>query len=144
VLDTNVLVSGIIVTHGPSAQIMDAVRDGHVHLIISPTLLDEFQDVIQRPRITRKYPALQERLAPLLGFLYTTPILVPGVPSQRFVPDDPDDDWIVACAIEGQANFIVSGDPHLQALKEVRGIQVLTPRRFVDEILRKRVLPSSA
>ncbi|MFQ5344156.1 MAG: putative toxin-antitoxin system toxin component, PIN family [Anaerolineae bacterium] len=135
VLDTNVLVSGVIVTHGPSALILDAVRDGHLHLVVSPALLDEFEEVISRPRITRKYPALLERLDPLLEFLYTMTILVPGVPSQPFVPDDPDDDWIVACALEGKANFIVSGDAHLHTLGKVHGVRVVTPRQFVHDIL---------
>lgn len=128
------LVSGII-THGPPAQILDAVYNGRLQLIISPALLSEFQEVIKRSRIRHKYPALAERLDPLLDYLYTMTILVPGVPSEQFVPDDPDDDWVVACAIEGQADFIVSGDPHLLALQTVRGIRVLSPRQFVDSVL---------
>ncbi len=134
VLDTNVLVSGII-SHGPPAQIIDAVYSGRLQLIISPTLLSEFQEVIKRPHIRRKYPALEERLDPLLDYLCTMTIVVPGVPSELFTPDDPDDDWVIACAIEGQADFIVSGDPHLKALQTVRGIRVLTPRQFVDSVL---------
>ena len=50
---------------------------------------------------------------------------------------DPKDDAVVACAKEGEADYIVSGDQDLLALSEHEGIQVVTPRRFM-EILEKK------
>ena len=55
VLDTNVLVSGVIAS-GHSAAILNAVRQGAFQIITSAHLLEEFSDVISRRRIARKYP----------------------------------------------------------------------------------------
>jgi putative PIN family toxin of toxin-antitoxin system len=49
----------------------------------------------------------------------------------RAVPNDPDDDHVVACAIEGQADLIVSGDRDLLSLDEYQGIQVVRPMDFL-------------
>ncbi len=48
---------------------------------------------------------------------------------------DRDDDVFLACALAGEADVIVSGDRHLQDVSGWRGISVLSPRRFVDEVL---------
>ncbi|MCF7993431.1 MAG: hypothetical protein K9L88_01135 [Chromatiaceae bacterium] len=47
------------------------------------------------------------------------------------VPDDPDDDAIVAAAVTGRADLIVSGDRHLLTLKEHQGIAIVRPRDFL-------------
>jgi predicted nucleic acid-binding protein len=54
---------------------------------------------------------------------------------ERVISDDPKDDAILACAVEGRANYIVSGDEHLLKLREHRGIKILTPREFVEQVL---------
>ena len=62
VLDTNVLVSGVIAS-GHSAAILNAVRQGAFQIITSAHLLEEFSDVISRRRIARKYPKATQCLA---------------------------------------------------------------------------------
>lgn len=101
----------------------------------SPVLLAEYEEVIQRPRIAEKYPMVEQRKESLLRFLRTEPLLVPGKPKERIVPDDPDDDFVVACALEGNADYIISGDPHLTELKSYRGIEILPPAEFVTREL---------
>jgi len=51
------------------------------------------------------------------------------------VCDDPDDDKFLACAIAGKCNVIVSGDKHVLKVSGYRGIEVVRPRKFVDEYL---------
>jgi putative PIN family toxin of toxin-antitoxin system len=53
------------------------------------------------------------------------------------VPADPDDNRILECAVEAQAQVIVSGDHHLLTLQKYKSIQILTPRQFL-ELLRAR------
>jgi predicted nucleic acid-binding protein len=55
----------------------------------------------------------------------------------KAVVDDPDDNRIVECALEAQAQVVVSGDHHLLALKKYRSISIVTPRQFV-EVFRAR------
>jgi predicted nucleic acid-binding protein len=45
---------------------------------------------------------------------------------------DPDDGLFLACALEGHADYLVSGDPHLLEIKHYHGVQILTPRQFLD------------
>jgi predicted nucleic acid-binding protein len=53
----------------------------------------------------------------------------------RAVEDDPDDDRILECAVEAQAQIVVSGDHHLLALQEYKSILIVTPRRFLELFL---------
>ena len=58
--------------------------------------------------------------------------LVAGDVEVASVCADPDDDKYVAAAIEGRAAFVVTGDPDLLTLGEHEGIQIITPRAFLD------------
>ena len=134
VLDTNVLVSGVIAT-GHSAAILNAVRQGAFQIITSAHLLEEFSDVISRRRIARKYPKATQEAEALLDFLRAFAIIVPGIPGPQQVSADRDDDYVLACALDEQAEYIVSGDPHLLDLKSHKGIPILTPKEFAEKIL---------
>jgi len=58
--------------------------------------------------------------------------VVPGALQLPGITRDPKDDAVVACAVEGQAAYVVSGDGDLLTLREVPGIQIVTPKRFVE------------
>ena len=134
VLDTNVLVSGVIAS-GYSAAILNAVHQGAFQIITSAHLLEEFSDVISRRRIARKYPKATQEAETLLDFLRAFAIIVPGIPGPQQVSADRDDDYVLACALDEQAEYIVSGDPHLLDLKSHEGIPILTPKEFAEKIL---------
>jgi putative PIN family toxin of toxin-antitoxin system len=111
VLDTNILISGIIGS-GYSAQILDAVRKEELRLVTSFHLLEEFSDVISRRHIARKYPKAAENAEILLDYLRTFAEFKPGIPDVKQTSTDRDDDFVLACAVDGKADYIVSGDPH--------------------------------
>lgn len=131
VVDTNVLISGVLVPHGPSAEVVRALQTERVQLILSEHLLNEFQDVITRPRIARKYPVAFQHAQILVDFLRATAWIVDGQPHEAVVTD-PDDDFVLAAAYEGQAAYIISGDAHLLDLHEYRQIPIWTPLQFVN------------
>lgn len=135
VLDTNVLISGVITDLGPSGRIIEALQEGKIQLVVSSHLLQEFSGVVARPRIVRKYPKVIEHADDLLDYVRVNAILVAGIPEAAVVVDDPDDDFVIACAIEGSADYIVSGDPHLLDLRQYSDILILSPRRFVETVL---------
>jgi putative PIN family toxin of toxin-antitoxin system len=135
VLDTNVLVSGIIAS-GYSAVIVDAVRRSEIQMVTSVHVLEEFGEVILRRHIVRKYPGVAEEAETLLDFLRAFAVFVPGIPEAQGVSIDRDDDFILACALEEQVDCIVSGDPHLLDLKTYRDIPILTPKEFVETMLK--------
>jgi len=131
VLDTNVLVSGVIAS-GYSASIVDAIRKEELQLVTSAHMLEEFSGVISRRHIARKYPLAAEKAESLLDFLRAFAIIVLGNPEDVQISADRDDDYVLACAVEGQVEYIISGDPHLLDLKSHKGIPILTPREFAE------------
>jgi putative PIN family toxin of toxin-antitoxin system len=133
--DTNVLVSGSLVAAGAPARILTAARRGQITLVTCPLLLAEYAEVMGRSHITRKYRGAARAGQATLGFLQAKALIVPAVPQQHIVPDDPDDDVVIACAVEGKAACIVTGDPHLLHLREHAGIRILTPREFMTQVL---------
>jgi hypothetical protein len=50
------------------------------------------------------------------------------------VPSDPDDNIVIACALEGRADFVVTGDRHLLSMKHYRGISIVSPRQFLNRM----------
>ncbi len=132
ILDTNVLVSGVIAS-GYSASILDAVRRGEIKLVTSAYLLEEFGDVISRRHIARKYPKATEEAESLLDFLRAFAILVSGIPGAESISRDRDDDFVLACVLNEKVDCVVSGDPHLLDLKSYNGIPILTPREVVKK-----------
>jgi putative PIN family toxin of toxin-antitoxin system len=109
VLDTNVLVSGVIAS-GYSASILDAARREEIQLVTSAHLLEEFSEVISRRHISRKYPKAAEEAESLLDFLRAFAVLASGIPEAKAISPDRDDDFVLACALEESADCVVSGD----------------------------------
>ena len=133
VLDTNVFISGIFFT-GPPYQILKAWGDGKVQLLVSPSILDEYQ------RIGVEL-ALQFRDVDLRPFwdlltIQAEIVLAPTLP--QVIHDDPSDDKFLEAAVAGNASYIISGDKHLLKLSEFQGIQILKPKDFVQRHLKIR------
>lgn len=135
VLDTNVLISGIIAS-GYSAIILDAIRQEEIQLVTSPHLIEEFSEVISRRHIARKYPKAAEEAEILLDFIRAFAKLTEGVPDEKTISSDRDDDYVLACALDEKVDCIVSGDPHLLGLRSYKGVPILTPREFVETRLK--------
>jgi len=135
VLDTNVLISASIAEQGYSAAILRAARQRRLLLLVSPYIIQEYAAVMQRPHIIRKYQGIEGRVEALVRYLNAYAILVEPQTIERVVLDDPKDDAILACALAGQAHYVVSGDDHLQRLGAFRGIKILAPRDFATQVL---------
>lgn len=136
-LDTNVLVSGTIIRHGYPARILLAALDQRLTLVVSPYLLAEYLAVIQRPHISRKYLHLSDWPGLIRRFVTANAISISPRNIPRVISDDPKDDAILACAVSGRAKYIVSGDQHLLALGRYRGIRIVSPREFVENVLKE-------
>jgi putative PIN family toxin of toxin-antitoxin system len=137
VLDTNVLVSSLVAEHGPPRRILDAWLEGRYVLVTSLHLVEELIHVLSYPRIAERLRLDEDELAAILAGLLSKAEVTPGHLHLPGVTRDPKDDMVVACAKEGEADYIVSGDQDLLVLSEYEGIQVITPRRFM-EILEKK------
>ncbi len=132
VLDTNVFVSGVFFG-GVPGRILSAWRDNAVTLVVSPEILDEYGATGQR--LAADFPAVD--LDPLLALVAKEGIVVQAPPLPETVCDDPDDDIFLACAIASRAEIVVSGDRALLRASGYGGVEVLSPRTFVDRYLEK-------
>ena len=135
VLDTSQHISAIIRPNGHPAQIVKLWRIGLIELAISPFILEEFEGVVHRPRIQEKNNLSDADIAEYLGVLRTAAVLVPGAVTVNVVPDDPDDNIIIACAIEAEVDMIISGDQHLLSLGSYQGIPIVKAADFLSSYI---------
>ncbi len=135
VLDANQFVSAILVPVGRPAQILQAWRAGHFELALSPGILAEVRRVLLYPRLQRKHGWTETQINDFLAGLTTAATLTPGTLSVQAIPDDPTDDKYVACALEAEAQYIVSGDQHLTKWGGYQGIEIVTPAFFIEHVL---------
>jgi putative PIN family toxin of toxin-antitoxin system len=135
VLDTNVFVSSLLVRDGLPAQVLDAWRERQYVLVTSRSIIAEVRATLAYPRIRRKYAITDEDVEHLVALLEQDALLVPGTANATgSIPEDPSDEMVLACAVDGGADLIVSGDHHLLDLGEYQGIPVLTVREFVARV----------
>jgi putative PIN family toxin of toxin-antitoxin system len=139
VLDTNVLVRGLTRTAGPSREIFEALLGaGAFVLVTSAEILAELGDVLQRPAFRRHVEFTDFEIMRAIRGLRRVAQMVPGAYVElKAVPTDPDDNLVVACALEGGADYLVTDDRRdLLPLKAIRVpghhvVQVVTPRGFL-------------
>ena len=133
VVDTNVLVSYLITHRPPIAEIVDVhLARGDFRLLTSHVLLKELDRALQYPRLHRYYDAeTRIRFVALIVALSEIVDLPDEVPR---ICRDPDDDWVIACAVAGEADLIVSGDRDLLDLEQVGDIPILSARQFLARL----------
>jgi putative PIN family toxin of toxin-antitoxin system len=133
-VDTNVLVSGLIAEHSPPAQAVDAWLDGRFALVTSLYQAEEVNQVLSYPRIASRIRLEEAELELILAALLVESDVVPRCLRLPGVSRDPKDDALVACAVEGGADYLVSGDQDLLVLDVYEGIHVVTPRQFLERL----------
>lgn len=131
VLDANVFVSGVLVAKGNPARILEAWRRGEIDLVAAPDVLDEVGRVLRYPRLRKRHQWGDDEIDTFLARVRASAIVTPGLIVVQAVLDDPTDDKYLACATEGNADFIVSGDTHLLRLHPWQGIAIVTPANFI-------------
>ena len=130
IVDTNVFVSGVFFSGVPYA-ILDAWRHKRLTLVVSPEIIDEYRRVAHE--LAEKFPGVDP--APPLELLtvHAQVVEAPALPEK--VCTDPDDDKFLACAVASRTKIITSGDKALLKTSGYAGIEVLTPRAFVEKYL---------
>ncbi len=137
VLDANVFVSGIV-TEGIPRNILRAWRAGHFHLVESPATLNEIGRVLRYPKIARRHRWSETEIDAFMESLQALAILTPGRLHLNEVAADPSDDRYLECAIEGEADYLVTGDRHLLGIGVYREVEIVTPREFLELLAAKR------
>lgn len=130
VIDTNVLVAALIRKHTPPYRLYKLWREGCCELITSQAQLDELARVLGYKKLQR-YFSVEEAQEMLIGIaMYST--RVTDLPTVAASPD-PDDNLILATAIAGKVDYIVSGDKtDMLALGAVERIPIITTRNALE------------
>ena len=134
VLDVNVLVSATIHQRGISRQILNHIfSHKEFELVISEHILKRAIEVLNRKHIQKKYHewVTLSQLQSFFALVRRTAFIV-GVQSELKVIVDPEDNLVLACAVDGQADYLVSGDEHITDLKEFQGIKIVKPATFLQ------------
>lgn len=138
VLDTNVIVSGVLNPEGGPGKVLQAALEGQrFQMVTSLPILAEVGEVLRRPRIARRHGAVERDIALLLVRLFSVSLVTEGTMSPEVVVEDPTDNMFLAAATEGDAGYIVSGDRHLLQLGGYEGVIILSPVKFLDVLSRE-------
>ncbi len=131
VLDTNLFVSALLKPGSNPDIILHLVKDEKVLLLMSGSICLEIDRVLTYPKIRKRLIASDEELKNFVQLLSTVAIITPDTLNLPPLDADPDDTKYLVCAVEGHADFIISGDHHLTDLVMYRGIRIVTPGDFI-------------
>jgi putative PIN family toxin of toxin-antitoxin system len=135
VLDTNIIISGLLSETGPPGMLLKLWLEGKYELLISKAQLNELSRVFEYKKIRERIPS--DQAADFLGQLSSLAIVTDPLLNINLSPD-PDDNAILAVAIESQADFIVSGDKtDLLSLNKAEGIPIITARQAIQRFGKK-------
>jgi hypothetical protein len=134
VLDTNVVVSGVIKEEGPPGQILSRLFQARQYIsVTSLEILAEIREVLQRPKIRRYHGWTDEEIDAFVTFLYAESDVTEGTLTVK-VARDPQDNKFLACASEGNADYLVSGDDDLLQIEVFERTQIVRPRVFLETL----------
>ena len=131
VVDANIFVSGLIKPKSNPGKILDLIKQNQVELVISPGIIKEIKRILLYPKIQkyhRRTPReIDEYFEDILMFAW----VVEGKEPVDVIKDDSTDNKYLACAHEGEADYIVSGDHHLLDLGDYQRIDIINARAFL-------------
>lgn len=131
VLDTNVVVSGIIKEEGPSGQILRLLfQDRKFIAVTSLDILAEIRQVLRRAKIRKYHGWTDEQIDTFIIFFFAQSAVTEGKLTVN-LSRDPHDNKFLACAREGNAEYLVSGDDDLLQIKVFHGTQIVSPAAFL-------------
>ena len=127
VADTNIMVSALLWV-GNESRIVELAEEGKIKLLTSVALLGELKKVLLYERF-----GLDEKIVDdNVKYILTISKIVSPKLELSVIREDPADNRVLECAIEGKARYIVSGDKHLLRLKEFRGVKIVRSRKLLD------------
>lgn len=135
VLDTNVVVAGLLWNGPPRRLIQLAIEGEAVELYSSPVLLDELAYTLGYSKFTARIEVFGASIAALVAQYTALVSLVVPASVPRAVAGDADDDHVIAAAVAARAELIVTGDrKHLLPIGTHQGIAIVTAREVVERI----------
>lgn len=128
VIDTNLVVSGVILKRGLPHELLNAWHAADFFLITSDPLVVEYRSVLRRPQLAQKYRFSLQEASRFLNLVDMRAIKASSLQKPPVQVRDPKDEIVLATALAGQADYLITGDGDLLVLD---GDQRLNPLRIV-------------
>jgi putative PIN family toxin of toxin-antitoxin system len=125
-LTTNNVISGVL--DGALVLVLEKWDEQKFTFVVTTDIVSEYFQVLNRPKFILK----QETIDKITRYIYQFSEFVVPEEHIQFIDDNPKDDKFLEAAVAGKADFIVSGDNHLLAIKEFRSIPIISGREFLD------------
>ena len=129
VLDSNVPISAVVFG-GKPREILNLVIRGELTLIVSPAILDEGEAVLGGV----KFRFSGEAARGVIKEIEALAEIVDPATVVSAVPEDPDDDRVIACALDGRAEYLITGDHHLLKIGVYSALSILNPDDFLTTL----------
>lgn len=128
VADTNIYISALF-WRGNPYRLIHLCYEGKAKLVVSRQIIEELERILLSDE---KFKMEREDVALNTEIILSNAELVEPNFILNVIKDDPADDRILECAVEGEAEYLVSGNKHLLDVKEFKGIKILTAKQMLD------------
>ncbi len=127
VFDTNIFVSALMIPGGQAERALRRVVEGRDELLVSRAIISELVDVLGR-----KFARDAEELSRVALFVADLGTLIEPSKQVSVLADERDNN-VLACALAGKADLVVTGDHAMLRLGEHEGTRIVTPRDYLAE-----------
>ena len=131
VLDTNVWVSAII-WGGPPAIIIRAAEDERILIIVSEAIVEEIVHILDYHRLREIYEEAGLKREELVEAILRISRVVEVKTGLNIVQEDSSDNKFLECAMDGGADYVVSGDDHLLRIGHYQRIRIVSVKQFLE------------
>ena len=127
VIDTNVIISALLFAGTPNKVLQEVISE-NCSLYLSHDILNELLHVLSRKKFRLSEDQIKQFYEEVI---HISKIVYPSK-KLNIVKEDPSDNILFECAVEIEANYIISGNKHVVNVKRYGDIEVVTPREFID------------
>ncbi len=127
VFDTNILISALFSQTGSPFRALALAKIGQIESVTCQEILDEFAE-----KLLLKFKFSEEKTQFAINEIQKLSRIVTISGTLKVVPNDPDDDMVIECAVAGCATHIITGDKHLLSLSQHQNIAIAKATDFVN------------
>jgi putative PIN family toxin of toxin-antitoxin system len=128
------MVSVAFAVQGVAKELRDMIADGQFILATSKPILKEFYLVLHYPHIVKRFSPSKEDIQAFIALIIEQAVIVKDLYEINGISEYPNDDMFIACAMESDADYIVSRAPHLRNIKHYRRIQIIDAATFIQKV----------
>jgi putative PIN family toxin of toxin-antitoxin system len=133
VIDTNIFISGFGWDAKPE-EVLKLLKQRRIVNYVSIKILDELKRVVSYPKL--KFSDLLQNK--IIEFVFFYSEIIEPTEHISHITKDPDDNKFLECAIAANAEFIISGDPHLIKVAEYRAVKIVDAATFLNIVLNRQ------